>query len=399
MTEGSSEVGMAALRVGAVVYPQSVLDRDMSQRSPLPFAWNEPLMVQYARPLFEGHDQPRCYAIDPGGRVTVWDDSLPEHVEMQVELARGRLDYFLFDMYVGAVGESVVHELSRRPIRNFVSAMGGIEYALMAVLERPRVSLPFAGADAAPAGGRSYALNAATARGIVEEAAEHWSRGNYLRYRGRPCLWLFPNPDQVADDGLARFVAQLRDHSRLATREEPYLVGVLRRRQQAIQLSQAGVDALTGYAFLPAFGGKADAIQSYADRLGVVENEWHAISRSVDVPWLPPAVVGWDASPRGCPWATWPRILRDRTYPYVPIIYDATPESFGLMLDRCARFLGEHAAPPFLTVTAWNEIGEGCALLPRVHADGRVDDAYLAELRSFRRRRRLVPPPLAPVLP
>jgi hypothetical protein len=374
-------VGRGAVRLGAYFYPQSVAGRDMRGRSDVPYFWNESAMVQYATPLFRGHDQPRIYTID-GGRTTIWDDSSPESVERQRDLAADAgVDFFIFDTYAGCRAGRPTRELSAA-VGHFASLNPRMSYALMAVLDGPRQRLPFSSTDGWPEAGRAYDLSAATAGEIAGALAPHASRPNYVRHDGRPCLWVMGSGRQVSDPAFPGFIDTLRAECERRSGTMTYVLGVVRNTGDALVAATRGFDALTGYAYLPDFSPQAEPIQDYLERLAAVMYDWDEIAAVAAVPWVPPAVVGWDASPRGRPGVDWPHVARTRAYPYAPVIHGGTAVAFAEMLRRCAAFVEQSRGPGLLPITAWNEVGEGCALLPRVRG-GVVDDSYLNAVRVF----------------
>jgi|GEM_PF-365767 len=368
------------LRIGAYFYPQTIADRDLSR---LPdgacFHWNETREVGRARPRFDGHDQPRTYTIDDGTTME-WDDTDPDAMHQQVRLAQAHgVDFFVFDSYIGTRNRIPVREMTA-PVDAFLQNPGSMRFALMFVLESPRVRLPFS-AHAEPEHGRPYDICEATALAIRDEARRRWQHPSYVTLAGRPVVLVMANSHQLASPQMPRLLAVLRE-----TQEpRPFVILILRRISDLPLIHSLAPDAVTGYAYLPDFSSGAEPLQSYPDRVEQVGREWEWIQAHLPVPFLPPAVCGWDATPRGDRDMAWETASAHSIYPHVPVLHGSTPEAFARMLDRAAAFTASHTRNPWrddglVLVTAWNEIGEGCALLPRVLPGNPCDTGFLEAL-------------------
>lgn len=370
------------LLIGAYYFPQSSLGKDLGERTASSHPWNESLMVQYAKSYFAGHDQPKCFTYD--GSSTTWDDSKPDAVNAQITLAEKHgMDYFIFDTYRGYRNGKPVTELTAA-FENFKAAQGKVmKFGLMFVLSGPRLVLPFDPEMERTETSRNYDLSIDTAKMISDFIIEQVLDQSYLVLDGRPCVWLMPSKSQLKDARFPGFIDTIRNECVLSSSTSPLILGVVRSKEEVYALPKDCFDAVTGYAFLPDFSPNADPIQDYAERLRIVENDWIEIAEVGDCDWLPPAVVGWDASPRGKICTSWPSIARSRAYPYTPIITDNTPEAFEHMLQKCAHFIQTRSRLPLLNITAWNEIGEGCALLPRI-SNGSVDDSFLRKVKTLK---------------
>jgi hypothetical protein len=88
--------------------------------------------------------------------------------------------------------------------------------------------------------------------------------------------------------------------------------------------------------------------------------------------------VGWDASPRGERGYTLEEA--NGVHPYTPIAIGDTPDAVGDMLQKAIDFTKKYTdvlEQRLVTMFAWNEIGEGATLLPRVREGGIMDLSYL----------------------
>ena len=148
--------------------------------------------------------------------------------------------------------------------------------------------------------------------------------------------------------------ADMKEYSWRKYRTEPYLATVCLRAARALDHLAAGADSMTGYGFLPDFTEPMwRSIQNYREQVIKRIEEWDIIQEQIDKPYISPVVVGWDVSPRG-----------------------SIPEG--------KYFRDIQGMYPFTSITAWNEITEGAALLSKILPDGSVDNSYLAKIRELR---------------
>ena len=146
----------------------------------------------------------------------------------------------------------------------------------------------------------------------------------------------------------------MKEYSWRKYRIESYLATVCLRVTHALDHLAAGANSMTGYGFLPDFTESVRRpIQNYREQVIKRIEEWGTIQEQIDKPYIPPVVVGWDVSTR-----------------------KSIPEG--------KHFRDIQGMCPFTPITAWNEITEGAALLPKILPDGSVDNSYLAKIRELR---------------
>lgn len=122
----------------------------------------------------------------------------------------------------------------------------------------------------------------------------------------------------------------MKEYSWRKYRIEPYLATVCLRATHALDHLAAGANSMTGYGFLPDFTESVRRpIQNYREQVVKRIEEWGTIQEQIDKPYIPPVVVGWNASPCG-------------------------------------------------------SIPEGAALLSKILPDGSVDNSYSAKIRELR---------------
>lgn len=94
----------------------------------------------------------------------------------------------------------------------------------------------------------------------------------------------------------ADVINYMKEYSWRKYRIELYLATVCLRGTHALDHLAAGVDSMTSYGFIPDFTeSMRRPIQNYREQVIKRIEEWDTIQE----PYIPPVVVGWNASPRG----------------------------------------------------------------------------------------------------
>ena len=110
----------------------------------------------------------------------------------------------------------------------------------------------------------------------------------------------YSNNNNNKDMSHVDVINYMKEYSWRKYRIEPYLATVCLRVTHALDHLAAGVDSMTGYGFLPDFTESMwRPIQSYREQVIKRVEEWGTIQEQIDKPYIPPVVVGWNASPRG----------------------------------------------------------------------------------------------------
>ena len=352
---------------------------------------DETMLCQTAGPLFLGHSQPNVYSFDGSPESSTWDDIEPRVMQVQIDLAQQYgVDGFIFDTYVGVKDGKVSKE--KDVINGFLKCnLGKVAYACMMIFGRPRSVLPippyFEESD------RYYDRTPQTVETMVDYLADnHWDNPNYINILDRPYVSVFTSDmrkysNNNKDMSHADMINYMKEYSWRKYRIEPYLATVCLRATHALDHLAAGADSMIGYGFLPDFTeSMRRPIQNYREQVIKRVEEWDTIQEQIDKPYIPPVVVGWDASPRGS--IPEGRHFRDvqGMYPFTPIVTDSNAIDFGDMLCQQKRFIMNNTPQEerYTPITAWNEITEGAALLPKILPDGSVDDSYLAKIRELR---------------
>ena len=375
---------------GAYFYPISIKSKERIRKA-AKFGYkliNESEIVKKALPLYPGHAQPNVYCLGDS-KTTYWDDTDIRAMDKQINLAlEYNLNFFIFNTYIGTKSGKIIRELVE-VLNCFVSLQSSksIKFGLAFVLESPRAVLPVPRIADFEEPNRGYDINKQTARAVIDDCVKkYWCKKNYLYLKGKPYLSIHTSRlDSSITSPWSRsfkaFIEYLYVYSQKKYKLEPYVVGIIRKKEDGILMEHSGVRALTGYAFLPDFDKGASPIQNYDTLLQRREGEWKEIAYKSSIPFIPPAVIGWDGSPRGEQGFKLKEV--ERIYPYVPIIEGNTPLSFQQMLSDSLSHIKSNIpeSERYCLICAWNEISEGCALLPRLKQN-QVDFGYLEVLKE-----------------
>lgn len=351
---------------------------------------DETILVAKAQPLFEGHRQPRTYCLGDPKDVN-WDDADPIAMSKQTDLIQETgFDFVIFDAYGGILPNGSAVRERNKPLQTFQQQQkrSSLRYAVMWCMDGPRVDLPApAGIDRRQEPNRGYPQSAETARFIVDQCASlYWGDSNYFHIKDRPYLSIFNSfsPDTDDTPTLNAFVETIKEYAWSAYRLEPYTVAVERKARKTHLIADIGLDGVSGYAFLPNFNKGAPPIQEYASQVQASIQDWSRVAEYIRLPFVPPAVVGWDASPRGTAGVKMEEVIG--RYPYTPIVINNTPDEVACMLRRTLDWTRARVPEKerYGVVCAWNEITEGCSLLPEV-IDGRADFSYITAIRRVLR--------------
>mgnify|MGYP001588082231 CR=1 FL=1 len=385
---------MSKIKLGAYFYPLttscSIRNKSSSRLGHKPV--DEINLAQNAQPRFQGHSQPKLYCLGEKNWVH-WDDADLSAMDRQVGLAKDhKLDFFLFDSYMGKKNGHFVQEMNSPLDSAFLSLeeSKNFKFALMLVLSSPRSILPVPRIKNFEESNREYEINKDVARQIVDICMQkYWQRQNYFTIDGRPYISLFVSDFSASGERRSYFrllIQEILTYSHRRYRINPYLVGVVRKIYAARDLVSAGVHALTGYAYLPDFGPEVLPLQDYQKLVLKRKREWRQIKDEAKISFVPPAVVGWDASPRGEANFSLKEIAG--YYPFTPIVVNGSPEKFEGMLRESLLFTEKtiQEKERYGIICSWNEITEGSALLPTIQG-GRIDYGYLKAVYNVARMR------------
>jgi hypothetical protein len=333
--------------------------------------WDEWILLNGARPRFEGHRQPR---LPLGGS---FDESSPESAAHQIEMAREYgVDGFLVDYYWYDDGPYLERGLDEGLLGADNSA--DIEFALMWANHELVNLFPHDDPDDLhPQRLKDGAIDRAAFEAMVRHIVSHYfSRPNYLTVDGRPWFTVYDVPNFVAGMGGIDEAADALDwfngeaqragfpgvHLDAVLWSSEILPTAATDQSPAALVPHLGFRSTTSYVWvhqadLEKFDFPISPIEPLREAAFL---EYETYATQGEIPFYPNVTVGWDPSPRT-------RQDREFTLPWTPT-WDPTPEEFRDGLRQARSFLARHRpAHPLITVNAWNEWTEGSALLPDTH--------------------------------
>lgn len=343
-----------------------------------------------ALPRFEGHDQPIIHCLGDTA-LRNWDDANPDSMRLQTELAvQYGIDGFIFDSFMGAKHGKPVDEMGHVIDNSFLKdgVSSGLRFGLMSIFAGPRAVLPL------PSIGyrerkRVYDISRQSIEIIVDKAAqEYWTRDDYIKLNNRPYHSVFVPLHRTKSrrDNLHIYetIEYMKEYADKKYGINPYLVAVSQGVDQAEPLVARGADAVTSYALLPDFSPEAASIQDYGTMLEQSSAQWQDMAMRLDAPYVPPSVVGWDATARTSNAISFAK--GEGRYPFTPIVQGGNRSLFGEMLRRQYAHIEANVpvSERYVPINAWNEVTEGSSLLPRVKTDGFVDSSLLEEVKLFK---------------
>jgi hypothetical protein len=338
--------------------------------------WTEWELLRLATPRFAGHDQPR---VPLHGYL---DEADPAVMESKIAMATGHgVGAFLFDWYWYSGRPYLQRPLESAFLPN--ATAHGMKFAVMWANHHwsnihpwkratPTTDLESGSVDAEQ-------FEAATDY-LLERYVGHPA---YLRIDDRPYLSIYDLPtlvDGLGGVGPARAALDdLRKRADRAGLPELHLNAIVREQpvlpQDGIAIdgptlvSQLGFDSVTSYVWVH-HHAMPTILTPYADILADAAVGWETFAGTYDQPYFPNVTVGWDPSPRTVQSDGYDPELG---YPHTNIISDASPEQFGLALEKARSFVQKTNAP-LLTINAWNEWTEGSYLEPdTVHRYGHLE--------------------------
>lgn len=383
----------------AYFYPQDNTDKlrlaaaKKAGKSSIP---SEMELLKQATPLFKNHTHP-TYTIGDG--ITEWQDTDKNAIARQAEIAREYgLDAWMLLTYTGVLNGKKHTEL-QGAVKIIANRKDSLQFAFASCLGLPRTILPVPhGKEQSRSKERNFDLTPETFFTIIDEAAKYWGNPRYLRLNGKPLITIYglrPASVQKLAKIRPNLVEELELFAEKKYGEKIHLTANAFDSPGAIVLSKFGFKHITTYSHLPTFDqlqhdpdsknatNDNQDVQNYLDQLRKRKKEWYTLLRDKRVnAFTPNVTVGWDGSSRGEPGLKPDQV--SGKFPWFPIIDDATPENFKIGLREVWEYL-KHIPTEnrILLILAWNEIGNGSVLLPRVNADGNIDFSHLKTLKQF----------------
>ncbi len=354
--------------------------------------WSEWRLMEQARPLFPGHQQPK---------PCTWgsfDESDPAWMERQIDLAADHgVTSFLFDWYWysgqkfmhRALEEGFLKSRNRNRLKFFVMWANHTWGVMPACREIFRGHIGADGKTLKDGQALTYDKplleikhTQADLVTVTEYCAEHYfHEPNYHMIDGKPIFSFWRWEELETQLGGVDAVAAGFEAMRAVARRQGFpglhiTVNIANYEndqtlhcwwpQLVERIRKAGGDSVYGYNVARTYGFKsltdASPLVPYEDVLKSHE-ELFRLCENCGLPFHPVATVGCDNSPRWHRGATLP--VDFRNLHYEPVVVGNTPELFGECVRLCLESIRRcGGGDRMLFINAWNEWTEGCHLLP-----------------------------------
>ena len=347
--------------------------------------WAEWKLVREARPVFEGHEQPK---------VPAWgytDEKDPAEMTRKIDAAADNgIDVFIFDWYYYDDGPF----LNRALDEGFLGAPNTerLKFALMWANHDWLDIHPYTQGDP-----QTVMYPGRVSPETFERIGDHivrdyFTRPNYWKVDGKPYFSVYDVQKFVENFGSVEAARAAMDrlrekavaaglegvHWNLVTWGNPVLPGEQAAENTPELLRRLGFDSGTSYVWIhhtPLPDLQTDYFKARDDYFAF----WDKAKTEYGVPYYPNVTMGWDPSPR------YVEKTPDgvRNYLVTNTISNNTPENFRTVLRQTKeRLLADPDGPRILNINSWNEWTEGSYIEP----DTVYGTGYLEAVRDVFRR-------------
>lgn len=329
--------------------------------------WTEYNLTRYARPWFEGHQQPR------GPLLGELDESKPATWEKYNQLAKQHgVDVYIWDWY-WYNDEPVLHEALEE---GFLKASNNedIKFACMWTNHPWYVLYPTQHTDGSHSYPPSYQPPDTTVedcwKSLTYMISRYFHKPNHWKIDGKPvlCIW-DPNrlEKNIGVDATKKLFTDLRDYAQKLGHKGIHFhsSGFYSPNSKEVGYDTAGsynpLDWTT-QQFQPKENEIADYEVAAAD---VATKIWPEHQDRFNVPYLPALAPGWDSTPRYIRPKTKPEKPNRDEWPACTIFDNENPAAFKAFVQAAFSHLNKNPdVPPILTIACYNEWSEGHYLLP-----------------------------------
>jgi hypothetical protein len=321
----------------------------VNQEKYLGKGWTEWELMKRAKPMFEGHLQPK---------YPLWgyfNEADPSWAEQEIEAASSHgISVFAVDWY-WYMGTQVLHEQLEEGFLR-ASNRHKMRFAIMWANISWRNQYPppdsASGYNGCPVLYEQTYSETDMDR-ITDYWIEHYFREpNYWRINDQPVVQIFDVIGILKFFGAEKLRAifdRMRNRVARAGLNGMHLQAALVYIPGETPLKSLGFDSATHYHTFAGTGtGK---VVEYTVGVEHSIQHWKETASKLDIPYFPDCPVGWDDSPR----------YTDRSRVFV----HRTPDQYELFLQAAKYFLAERKTqPPIVFLSSWNEWTEDHCLLP-----------------------------------
>jgi hypothetical protein len=279
-----------------------------------------------------------------------WYDDSQHQIDQSIDqAANAGLTFFAFDWY----------DLARSPYATDRRLNDGLRFYLTSS-ERRRLKFCIVFVDQAP-----FLPRAQDWPGLVQTWLRYFRQPDYVRVRGKPLFIIFSPGNMRRMFGSSANVHRALDYLRLQARRHG-LPGITVAVGATVtphgnpwnygRLAHEGYDVTTGYNYHDV-GGEQPRVPIPYSRL-VQDNEamWERVATHLPQPYIPVITLGWDQR------------FSAREQPMAYLYTGRTPVAFTCYAAAARRWIDTHpqrtVRERLVLIYAWNEIGEGGALIP-----------------------------------
>lgn len=328
-----------------------------------PVASSEWKLIQAAKPMFEGHQQPK---------IPLWgyeNENLPEVMAKKIDAAADHgIDAFIFDWYYfdPEQGGKYLHKALEQ---GYLKAPNN---------KRLKFSIMWCNHNVGPH--KKGAVRPETFEAMTDYIIETYFRHpSYWKVNGAPyfsiyqlktLLETFSGDFKKMKQALERFRYKVKK----AGFPDLHLNGVLFGMTDSL-IAESGrhalLNSLTSYTWLhhyPLPNMPASDYTAWGNKYMHAVNHggaYNGLSRpasQLPFPYHINVSMGWDSSPRCKNDPDWGR---KKGYPFGPVARNNTPEHFERFLIRAKQdMLSTDSSNRIITINSWNEWGEGSYLEP-----------------------------------
>ena len=331
-----------------------------------PVATSEWGSLQRAKPMFDGHKQPK---------VPAWgyrNENRPEVMQQKIDAAADHgLDVFIFDWYF--------YDEAQMPGNKYLSSALEEGFLKAPNNDRMKFSLLWCNHDLGDIA--RGAVTPETFELLTDYVIEHYFKHpSYWLVDGCPYFSIYEVNTFLATFGgdyarAGEAIARFREKVKAAGFPDLHLNGVLFGLGGILSQAVAalGLNSTTSYVWihhniLPDFPAtryeKAASQYMNSVRNGGGSNGLENGAAGIPVPYHLNISMGWDSSPR-CGNVTPGEWLRRRDYPFGAVIVDNTPYLFKKYLAEAKAWtLAKPESERIVVINSWNEWGEGSYLEP-----------------------------------